>query len=282
MTPGTARSTRHDRTAKSGTIGACFLGVGGAGQQDLGHASLVIELSGDDGGRQTLLVDCGPGVLRRFRDRYGRAPDAVFVSHCHLDHIADLEALFFQTLLSAGTHRPRLFVPVELVTTLHQRLATYPGALAEGGVNFWDAFQMIPISGRFLFGGLEFRSHPARHHAPGSAFSLHLPGQFFFSGDTRPVPEVLAHALVGNELIFHDASLVGNPSHSGIDDLEREYCREWLDRLHVYHYHDRYEAEAIRRRGFRVVEPGQRFEFVQLPMPRAQARDFSHSCAVGG
>jgi len=40
----------------------------------------------------------------------------------------------------------------------------------------------------------------------------------------RPIPEVLRQYAQTGELIAHDCGLTGNPSHSGIDDLEREYC----------------------------------------------------------
>jgi ribonuclease BN (tRNA processing enzyme) len=51
------------------------------------HTGTLVEA---DGGR--LLVDCGPGVLSRLREREDDWPhvDAIVVTHCHLDHCGDL------------------------------------------------------------------------------------------------------------------------------------------------------------------------------------------------
>ena len=43
--------------------------------------------------------------------------------------------------------------------------------------------------------------------------------------------KLLAKFADAGELVAHDCALHGNPSHSGIDDLEREYPRELLDAL---------------------------------------------------
>ena len=93
-----------------------------------------------------------------------------------------------------------------------------------------------------------------RHHAPRSAYGLRLPGSFVFTGDTRPIPEVLGR--YEEPLVAHDCVLVGNPSHCGIDDLEREYPRELLDRLLLYHYACAADAERLRQRGYATALPG--------------------------
>lgn len=242
-------------------VATCFLGVGSAQDSGLGHAAMVVELNSGGGKPSRLLVDCGPGVLYRFLKRYQALPDAVFITHCHIDHIADLENLFFSAWLNEPRVTPQLFVPLPILVCLHQRMAGYPGALAEGGVNFWEAFHLIPVTEQFIFSGVEFRLYPARHHAPNSAFSLHLPGGFFYSGDTRPVPEIISHKVNGGELIFHDAGIRGNPSHTGLDDLQREYSSAQRQRMHLYHYQNEDDARVFRQQGYRPLAPGSRFEF---------------------
>jgi len=49
---------------------------------------------------------------------------------------------------------------------------------------------------------------------------------------------------------------VGNPSHSGLDDLEREYPPELLQRCVLYHYGSEADGEAMRSRGHRVARQG--------------------------
>ena len=155
-------------------------------------------------------------------------------------------------------------MPVTLLPLLHQRVASYPNVLAEGGVNFWEAFQVIPVGDHFWHDGVRLEVFPARHHWPDTAFGLRLPGSLVWTGDTRPIPEMLAKYAASDELIAHDCALEGNPSHSGIDDLEREYPRELLARCLLYHYASEADGETLRARGYRVGTPG---EVVALRRP---------------
>jgi ribonuclease BN (tRNA processing enzyme) len=230
--------------------------VGDASQAELGHASAAFSH-----GEQRLLIDCGPGVLDAFFKAYQALPDAVFITHCHLDHIADFEKLFIKSWFSNPRKQPLVIVPAPIIPLLHERVGTYPGALAEGGVNFWQGFQLIPVSRNFELFGLRFEVKPARHHGPNSAFSLYLPDVFYYTGDTRPIPEILEHEVSASTAIFHDCSVQGNPSHSGIDDLKREYSDDVLRRVKVYHYNSKKQKEAFVTQGLECVEQGQSFVF---------------------
>ena len=228
-----------------------FLGVGNAAAVELGSASVVLER--DD--QPLLLVDCGQEALTAYLERYDQTPKALFITHTHLDHVAGFERLFVKAWFDQPRRTPKLFVPASVVPQLHQRVGSYPNALAEGGVNFWDAFQVIPVGDHFWLDSLRFEVFEVRHHAPRSAYGLRLPGSFVFTGDTRPIPEVLAG--FGEPLIAHDCALQGNPSHSGVDDLEHEYPRELLDRLLLYHYASAADGKALRGRGYRVATAGE-------------------------
>ena len=235
-----------------------FLGVGDASQHGLGHASAVVELDNN----QQLLIDCGPGVLSAFMQQYKCLPAAVFITHCHLDHIADFEKLFIKSWFQTpGQHRPLVFVPVSIIPLLHERVGTYPDALAEGSVNFWQAFQLIPVSSSFEYGGHKFEVTPARHHGLNSAFSLYLPDIFFYSGDTRPIPEIIEEYVSEGTLIFHDCSIVGNPSHTGIEDLKREYSEQTQQRIRVYHYNSAEQRLTFDASGLQSIEAGELFTF---------------------
>jgi hypothetical protein len=67
---------------------------------------------------------------------------------------------------------------------------------------------------------------------------------------------MLAKFADAGELVAHDCGLHGNPSHSGIDDLEREYPRGLLDRCLLYHYATAADGDALAARGHRVARPG--------------------------
>jgi metal-dependent hydrolase (beta-lactamase superfamily II) len=239
-----------------------FLGVGNAQAVDLGAASAVLEHDG----APELLVDCGQETLTAYLARYGAPPMAVFITHVHMDHVSGLERLFYRLYFDAARRgRVRLYVPAAIVPHLQARLADYPGVLAEGGANWWDAFQLVPVSRGFWHLGRWYEVFPVRHHLPDTAFGLRLPGAFTWTGDTRPIPEMLARHADAGEVVAHDCALVGNPSHSGIDDLEAEYPPALLARCVLYHYGCEADAHALRARGRRVADAG---EAVALPEPR--------------
>lgn len=230
-----------------------FLGVGSAMAPELGSASAVIERAGEP----LLMIDCGGEALSAYRAHYGGNPRAVFLTHTHFDHIAGFERLFATTWFDPERRGGvKLYLPAPLVPLLQARAADYPGVLAEGGVNFWDAFHLIPLSRGFWHEGLWFDCFPVRHHAPNTAFGIALRGSVIYTGDTRPITEQLMAIGRGDEPVAHDCGLHGNPSHSGIDDLEREYPKALLARLLLYHYGSADEADALAARGYRVARPG--------------------------
>ena len=113
-----------------------FLGVGNASAVELGSPMSVIERDG----RPWLTIDCGGEGLTAFKAHYGHMPQALFITHVHLDHVAGFERLFVDTFFSAQRRgKVRLYVPATVVPLLHKRIGDYPNVLAEGGANFWDA-----------------------------------------------------------------------------------------------------------------------------------------------
>jgi hypothetical protein len=237
-----------------------FLGVSDANSDDVSAAVWCQD------GAPRLLIDLGPGVLRRFETRFARIPDAVFVTHVHLDHIADFERLFYALKFRGAGQYCKLFLPVGLLRYFHARLAEFPSLLAEGGANFYDVFQCIPVSEGFWLAGQWFDCPAVQHHGVGTAFGLHLAGSFFYTGDTRPIAPLLQSDP--QALIFHDVSLRANPSHTGLDEL-LAYPPEVLSRLRVYHLNGpTARAEALGR-GLKVAETGQAY-----PLPTADPNRF--------
>jgi len=245
-----------------------FLGVGAAHAVTLGSSAVVLER--DDA--PVLLVDCGPDTLDRYLAAYGSAPSALFITHTHMDHVAGLEQLFIRLWFDQRLRgRTRLFVHAGLMPWLQARVADYPGVLAEGGVNFWEAFRLLPCTRGFWLDGLWFDVFATRHHVPGTSYGLALDGSFVYTGDTRPIPEVLARYAGSGEVIVHDCSLVGNPSHTGIDDIEREYPEALRRRMILYHYGSAADGEALMARGCRVAGMGERLALTPPAAPRADA-----------
>ena len=88
---------------------------------------------------------------------------------------------------------------------------------------------------------------------------MQLQGYIFYSGDTRPIPELLHHISLRSEVIFHDCGLHSNPSHTGLEDLTREYRDDVRSRCVLYHYDDANAGEALKAAGYDIAKPGKCF-----------------------
>lgn len=250
----------------TGSYALRFLGVGNAQAVALGSACVVLECDA----APVLMVDCGQEALTAYLAQYGEVPPALFITHAHMDHIGGIERLFYRVFFDpARKGRVRIFAHADLIPILQQRIASYPSPLAEGGANFWDAFQLIPCDHGFWLADLWFDVFAVRHHLPHTAFGIALRGSFLFTGDTRPIPEVIAFHADGDELIAHDCGVQGNPSHTGLDDLLRDYPEALRTRMIIYHYADHGERALFEASGLRAAVAGTSYP---LPPPQDAMR----------
>jgi len=243
------------------TLALRFLGVGSAAAVELGSSGAVLERDG----APLLLIDCGPETLTRYLDAYATPPRAIYVTHTHMDHVAGLERLFYRAYFDPELRgKVHLYTHAALLPHLQGRVADYPEALAEGGANFWDAFHLVPCSRGFWHAGLWFDVFATRHHAPQTSFGVALRGAFAWTGDTRPIPEMLDAHAAAPAFVAHDCGLHANPSHTGVEDLAREYSSELRARLLLYHYGSEQDGVALAAHGYRIAR---RDERIELPAP---------------
>ena len=150
-------------------------------------------------------------------------------------------------------------MPVDVIPLLQRRIADYSNPLAEGGKNFWDAFQLIPVSESFWLNDMLLNIFPVRHHDCRFAFGLSLSGRFLYTGDTKPIPEVLIRYASSGEIIFHDCCLQNNPSHTYLNEITREYTQNQWQRMIFYHYGSEAEGTLIEKAGFNIAEEGKAY-----------------------
>ncbi|MDI6907680.1 MAG: MBL fold metallo-hydrolase [Thermoanaerobacterales bacterium] len=208
-------------------------------------------------GETRILLDCGHSVFGRLaRVTDFRRLTAVFVSHFHPDHCADLPALrhAIKGALKDGSRSGRL--PVYA-----------PGAPAEdySRLASWDdAFEVRRLEdmagGELTVGAVRVAWVPGEHPLPGYALSCSAGGRrLVYTGDTAFREEIVAFAA-GADLLLAEASglekdlefLQGaHMTAAQAGETARRAQVRWLSLTHIYPEYDvgRLKAEAARALG---------------------------------
>lgn len=142
-----------------------------------------------------LLVDCGPGVLRRYAQAGGDLStlDAVLFTHYHTDHCADLAALLFalRSPTYAGRKPLRLCGAPGLRRLVEVLTSAWPWLAPRGYELAID--EVAP--GAFGIGGIAATAVPIRHTAQSLGYRLAAEGACLaFSGDADVCDELVALA----------------------------------------------------------------------------------------
>jgi ribonuclease BN (tRNA processing enzyme) len=157
------------------------------------------------GGGQTVLVDCGPGVFAKLRRHADYVDvDAVVITHLHADHVLDL--LPFASGLRYGRPaRPRLLAPPGGL----EAFAAMGAATGMGAEHIERAFDVTTYdpAEALALGGLAVRFQPVPHFVPANAVEIANGGaRFTFSADCGPSDELCAFAS-GTDLLLIEATL---------------------------------------------------------------------------
>lgn len=250
-----------------------FLGSGSAFTYGDGNYQSNMLLTDSNG--QHLLIDCGSDARFSLGEQGLGAGDisAVYVSHCHADHIGGLEWLGFATYFHSLCSRPRLFIEAHMAELL------WEGALRAGmasledrraGLDTFFNVTRLPPQGRFSWDRARLELVPVVHHYNGPdaqpAFGLMIhagPGgqQALLTTDTQFRPETLAPYYDRADIIFQDCETYPHPS--GIHAHYRQLVAlptRWKAKMWLYHYHPG-PLPDCRADGFLgFVRKGQRFD----------------------
>ena len=256
-----------------------FLGVGSAfTTRDYYQSNMLVRAENGAG----LLLDCGSDIRFMLAEAGldaagpGSALDAVYISHCHADHIGGLEFLAFSTYFGGERRALKLFAQSDLLGKLWNE--SLQGGL--GRIQGRPAMQLadyfhcrpLPVNGRFDWQGIGCQMAAMPHLANGAevVYSHGLllgekgRGQFdaFISTDARFCPDAICRLAGKAELIFHDCETT--PFKSGVHAHFDELCTlpaAVRSKIWLYHHHPDppQDPQAHGFRGF--VRKGQEFSF---------------------
>ena len=191
-------------------------------------------------GSGRLLLDCGPGVLARLRERepWPRI-DAIAITHFHLDHWGDLVPWVWGSVFGPGgtVEGPRLLVPpggTALLREFGERL---------GAADMFDrAFRLFEYRDGepFEAAGFEVTAVRVPHYAIDSyAFRVEDGSRVLaYSGDSGP-SERLGELARDADLFVCEATLLdGEPDprgHLSLDEAQAAFADSGARRLLVTH-----------------------------------------------
>ena len=170
----------------------------------------------EDEGRR-LLLDCGPGVLARLRERWSWPKiDAIAITHWHLDHWGDLVPWVWGQTLGPGqsTKRAQLWVP----TGGRETLGALGGRLGRPDM-FEQAFELEEYTELEPFdaAGFEVIARPVLHYGL-LAFGFRVSSNgtsVAYSGDSGPIDE-LSELARDVDLFVCEATLLRPNPEGGI------------------------------------------------------------------
>jgi len=187
-----------------------FLGTGCPVPSPLRAGPAHLVTAGD----ARLLIDCGAGVAQRLVAAGARGADidALIVTHYHSDHVVD----FYQLLVSSwhqGRARPlAVHAPHSAIAHMRRQLEAYADERElriaherrPSAAGLEVEFHELRPGGAIAVGALSAEPFEVDHRPVTPAFGLLLregSARLAFSGDTRPVPSLIAAARGADLLV---------------------------------------------------------------------------------
>ena len=175
-----------------------------------------------------LLLDCGPGVLAKLRERESWPRlDAIAITHWHLDHWGDLVPWVWGSTLGPGEgiDPPELWVP----PGGHEMLSAIGGRLGRPAM-FEDAFDLREYAEGepFHAAGFEVIAHRVLHYDL-LAFGFRAAGNgtvVAYSGDSGPSDQLTELARDADLFVCEATLMRPNPEGGTRGHLSAEEARE--------------------------------------------------------
>jgi len=148
-----------------------------------------------------VLFDCGSGVLPRLLDC--AAIGHVFLTHLHLDHVADVMSLIKAKWL-CGSHDLRIYGPSGTREWLSRVFDAYPYMLGKMNIKVFE----MADQDRVPIGRYEIICVRTAHGMPSLGYGIADEEgrvRVVYSGDTEPIKSIAALAS-GADLLIHECS----------------------------------------------------------------------------
>jgi ribonuclease BN (tRNA processing enzyme) len=191
---------------------------------------------------RSLLLDCGPGVLARLRQRWPwPRVDAIAITHWHLDHWGDLVPWVWGQTLGPGTEtkKPELWVPPE-----GREMLSAIGARLGQQQMFEDAFDLNEYREHepFTAAGFQVVAYRVLHYdLVAFGFRASANGTTLgYSGDSGP-SDALTELARDADLFLCEATLLrpnpegGTRGHLSADEAVAAFRRSGAKRLLLTH-----------------------------------------------
>jgi ribonuclease BN (tRNA processing enzyme) len=210
-----------------------------------------------------LLLDCGPGVLAKLRQREPwPTVEAIAITHLHLDHWGDLIPWVWGSLYGPGESapRPQLWLPPGSGDALRPVLA-----LLGSEDMFERAFDVAEYESRtpFTAAGLRVTAVPVEHYdIPAHSFRVEGDRVLAYSGDSGPC-SALEEMARDADLLLCEATLARGEldgperGHLAADEVEAAATAAHAKRIVLTHRPDERPAPA----GSELAYDGLELEF---------------------
>ncbi len=224
-------------------------------------------------GRISVWVDAGTGTLAQLQRHLDLASlDAIWISHAHADHTADLLAAYHALRFS----ETRRTAPLPLIgpADLLDRMAAFLGGSSQRRLPEVFDFTAMKRAGRHEFGELSLRWHSVSHGMP--SFGLRVESAeatLTYSGDSAYCDSLVELARGASAFLCEvgssgSSSEGSSPIHCTPEDAGRLAGAAEVERLIVTHIGEGMSAEQAADRAqaafpgpVDIARPGHLFDF---------------------